>query len=85
MAAKIKSPPLGDTQPEPQALPLDGYSRWRDLRKFVPLSHESVRQRELKGRFPKRVQLGSARCAAWPNRELHRWFSDPMNYRAEGK
>ncbi|MDG0025949.1 AlpA family phage regulatory protein [Trinickia sp. Y13] len=82
MAAKAQS--ISDAQSEPQALPLDGYSRWRDLRKFIPLSHESVRQRELKGHFPKRVQLGSARCVAWPNREVHRWLADPVGYRAEG-
>ncbi|BAN22367.1 putative phage-related DNA-binding protein [Caballeronia insecticola] len=37
--------------------------------------------RELEGRFPKRVHL-SQRCAAWPNREIHRWLADPVNYRA---
>lgn len=63
-------------------IPLDGFSRWRDLSPFVPLSHESIRKRELMGRFPKRVQLGSARCVGWPNRELHKWFSDPVGYRA---
>jgi prophage regulatory protein len=68
--------------PEPLALPLDGYSRWADLTRFVPFSHETVRQRELKGIFPKRVQLGSARCVAWPNREIHRWLADPTGYRA---
>jgi prophage regulatory protein len=73
----------GASPPDPQTLPLDGYSRWSDLRKFIPLSHETVRQRELKGRFPKRVQLGSARCVAWPNREVHTWMADPLNYRAE--
>lgn len=82
MAATDQSAARPDAQSEPQSLPLDGYSRWRDLRKFIPLSHEAVRQRELKGRFPKRVQLGSARCVAWPNREVHRWFADPLGYRS---
>ncbi|WP_175829626.1 helix-turn-helix transcriptional regulator [Burkholderia cepacia] len=67
----------------PQALPLDGYSRWQNLKTFVPLSRESIRLREIAGRFPRRVQLGSQRCIAWPNREIHRWLSDPANYRAE--
>jgi predicted DNA-binding transcriptional regulator AlpA len=65
-------------------IPLDGFSRWRDLSPFVPLCQESIRLRELKGRFPKRVQLGSERCVGWPNRELHRWFADPAGYRSEG-
>lgn len=68
--------------PEPQSLPLDGFTRWADLKHLIPLSHESIRQRELKGRFPKRVQLGSARSVAWPNREIHRWLADPAGYRA---
>lgn len=64
-------------------LPLDGYSRWPDVRRLIPLSRESVRLRELAGRFPKRVQLGSERCVAWPNRELHRYLADPNGYKAE--
>ncbi|MBR8321653.1 AlpA family phage regulatory protein [Burkholderia cenocepacia] len=45
------------------------------------LSRESIRLREIAGRFPRRVQLGSQRCIAWSNREIHRWLSDPANYR----
>ncbi|MFM0049885.1 AlpA family phage regulatory protein [Caballeronia grimmiae] len=83
MAAKTSKIPPADAQPTtPRVLPLDGFTRWSDLKQFVPLSHESIRQRELKGRFPKRVQLGSARCVAWPNREIHRWLADPAGYRA---
>lgn len=68
---------------EPQSLPIDGYTRWADLKRLVPLCHEAVRQREKAGRFPRRVALGSARCVGWPNRELHRWFADPAGYRTE--
>lgn len=63
-------------------LPADGFTRWSELKKFVPFCRETLRQRELEGRFPKR-QLLSKRCAAWSNRELHRWFADPINYRSE--
>ncbi|ARL99628.1 transcriptional regulator [Burkholderia pseudomallei] len=66
----------------PQALPLDGFTRWADLKRLVPFSHETVRRRECAGRFPKRVKLGSSRTVAWPNRELHRWMADPTGYRA---
>ncbi|MBN3734928.1 AlpA family phage regulatory protein [Burkholderia sp. Tr-20390] len=69
--------------PTAQALPLDGYSRWQSLRNFIPLSREAIRLREIAGRFPQRVQLGSQRCIAWPNREIHRWLSDPASYRIE--
>ncbi|MDR6419895.1 putative DNA-binding transcriptional regulator AlpA [Paraburkholderia phenoliruptrix] len=75
--------PAGGAQLGPQSLPLDGFTRWAGLKHIVPLSHEAVRQRELNGRFPRRVKLGSARCVAWPNRELHRWLADPAGYRAE--
>ncbi|RQQ13279.1 AlpA family phage regulatory protein [Burkholderia stagnalis] len=83
MAANIRNaPPVGGAQQGPQSLPFDGFTRWNDLKRFVPLSHESVRKRELAGRFPRRVQLGSARCVAWKNSEVHRWFADPAGYRA---
>lgn len=66
--ANTQTAPSSGANPEPKALPLDGFTRWNELKHIIPLSHESVRQRELKGRFPKRVQLGSARCVAWPMR-----------------
>lgn len=66
----------------PESLPLDGFSRWNDLRPFIPFSRETLRKREIEGRFPRRVHL-TQRCAAWPNRELHRFFADPVGYRAE--
>lgn len=86
MAAKdANTPPTaGVIQPDPESLPLDGLSRWSDLHAFIPFSRETLRKRELEGRFPRRQHL-SSRCAAWSNREIHRWFSDPVNYRAEGK
>ncbi|RQQ47866.1 helix-turn-helix transcriptional regulator [Burkholderia stagnalis] len=67
--------------PVPAGLPLDGFSRWENLRLFIPLSRETVRQRELEGRFPRASRL-TQRCTVWPNREIHRWIADPMNYRA---
>jgi prophage regulatory protein len=84
MATKAASaqPTGGAHLPAPEALPLDGFSRWNDLRAFIPLSRETVRKRELEGRFPRRQHLGSLRSAAWANREIHRWIADPANYRA---
>ncbi|MEM5315553.1 AlpA family phage regulatory protein [Paraburkholderia sp. JHI869] len=68
------------TQP-PSLLP-EGYTRLAELLLIVPMSGEAIRQRELKGRFPKRVQLGSARCVAWKNSEILSWLADPAGYRA---
>ncbi|WP_186147695.1 helix-turn-helix transcriptional regulator [Burkholderia gladioli] len=65
----------------PDGLPLDGFSRWESLRRFIPLSRETVRQRELEGRFPRASRL-TQRCTVWPNREIHRWMADPLNYRS---
>lgn len=65
-----------------EALPLDGFSRWNDLIRFIPFSRETLRKRELEGRFPRRQHL-SQRCAVWSNRAIHSWMADPVNYRAE--
>ncbi|WP_250452729.1 AlpA family phage regulatory protein [Caballeronia sp. ATUFL_M2_KS44] len=66
---------------EPPQIPPVGFTRWDVLKQIVPLSHESVRLREKAGRFPKRVQLGSARCVAWDNQQIHAWLRDPSGYR----
>ncbi|MBN3817188.1 AlpA family phage regulatory protein [Paraburkholderia sp. Se-20369] len=65
----------------PVGLPLDGFSRWGDLQAFIPLSRETVRQRELEGRFPRASRL-TQRCTVWSNREIHRWMADPLSYRS---
>jgi prophage regulatory protein len=82
--AATAQPIGGVSLPIPEALPADGYSRWNNLRELVPFSRETLRKREKEGRFPRRVQLGSARCVAWSNREIHRWIADPVGYRVEG-
>ncbi len=66
----------------PQTLPIDGYTRWRSLKAYLPFCRETLRKLEREGRFPQRIHL-SLRCAAWPNRELHRYFADPIHYRAQ--
>jgi prophage regulatory protein len=65
------------------ALPRDGFSRWINLEPLVGMSRETIRKRELNGQFPRRIYL-TKRCAVWKNQELHRFFADPLNYRAEG-
>jgi len=82
-AKASKQPAAGAHISSSTALPHDGVTRWKELQKLIQCSREWVRLREKEGRFPKRLQL-TARCVAWPNRELCRWFADPVNYRAEG-
>ncbi|WP_333992018.1 helix-turn-helix transcriptional regulator [Burkholderia cepacia] len=65
----------------PATLPLDGLSKWRDLRRSICLSRETVRKREQEGKFPRSIRL-TQRCTVWNNREIHRYLADPLNYRA---
>ncbi|WP_081074911.1 helix-turn-helix transcriptional regulator [Burkholderia stagnalis] len=65
----------------PATLPLDGFSKWADLRPFVRLSRETVRKLEREGRFPPAIRL-TLRCTVFDNRETHRYLADPLNYRA---
>ncbi len=65
-----------------ETLPLDGFSRWHQIARFLPYSRETARLREIEGRFPRRIRL-TQRCSVWPNRELHRFMDDPVHYRAD--
>ncbi|PXW18435.1 helix-turn-helix transcriptional regulator [Paraburkholderia caballeronis] len=75
------TPPNRRAMRAARELPLDGFSRWSDLQRFIPVSRETVRQHELAGRFPRHQKI-TQRCTVWPNREIHRWLADPVNYRA---
>jgi len=66
----------------PAVLPLSGKSRFRQFKQFCPVSRERFRQLSKQGRAPKAERLG-IRCTFYDNRELHRWLSDPVNYRTE--
>lgn len=63
-------------------LPVDGLSRWRQFAQFSPFSREKFRQLVKAGKAPQPVRF-SARCTAYSNKELHRFFADPLNYIAE--
>jgi len=65
-----------------KTLPADGMSRWQQIKPFSPFSREKFRQLVKAGRAPQPVKF-SERCTAYPNRELHKFFADPLNYRAE--
>lgn len=68
--------------PLPETLPADGMSLWSQFAPFAPISKERFRQLAKEGRAPQPIRLG-IRCTMYPNRELHRWLADPVNYRAE--
>ena len=68
--------------PISKTLPVDGLSRWNQMAPFVPFSREKFRQLVIAGKAPQPIKL-SERCTAYPNRELHKFFADPLNYRAE--
>lgn len=63
-------------------LPIDGLSRWSQIKPFSPFAKETFRKLVLAGKAPQPVRF-SKRCTAYSNRELHRFFADPLNYRAE--
>lgn len=67
-----------------QTLPADGMSRWNQIAPFSPFSREKFRQLVMAGKAPPAHRL-SERCTAYQNRELHRFFADPVNYRVAGK
>jgi predicted DNA-binding transcriptional regulator AlpA len=65
----------------PDTLPQVGMSRWQQLRHFIPVSRETWRQLVLAGKAPQPFRP-TERCTMYPNIEVHRWLSDPVNYQA---
>lgn len=65
-----------------KTLPADGFSRWQQIKHFAPISREKFRQMVKAGKAPQPVKF-SARITAYDNRELHRFFADPLNYTAD--
>lgn len=74
MPIKLVAKP-GDT------LPLDGMSRFSQLKKFLPISREKFRQLVRDGKAPQPIRLG-VRCTMWRNSELHQFLADPVGYRS---
>jgi len=70
--------------PPSKTLPVDGMSRWNQIAQFSPFSREKFRQLVNAGKAPPAVRL-SQRCTAYSNRELHKFFADPLNYSAGEK
>jgi hypothetical protein len=68
---------------EPYArLPVDGLSRWGDIKHLIPVSKEKWRQLIRDGYAPPVTRLG-IRCSFQSNCEILRWLSDPLSYRAK--
>lgn len=67
---------------ESKTLPADGMSRWSQIAPFSPFGREKFRQLVIAGKAPQPVKF-SERCTAYPNRELHKFFADPLNYSAD--
>jgi len=67
-----------------KSLPADGMSRWKQIAPFCPFSREKFRQLVRAGKAPQPVKF-SERCSAYQNRELHKFFDDPLNYCADVK
>jgi prophage regulatory protein len=70
-------------EPAKAQLPLDGMSRWNQLAPFSPFCREKFRQLVRAGKAPQPVRF-SERCTCYSNREMHRFFADPLSYQAEG-
>ena len=56
-------------------------SRWNQIAPFSPFSREKFRQLVIAGKAPQPIKF-SERCTAYANRELHKFFADPLNYQA---
>lgn len=69
-----------NTRSPKKSLPLDGFSRWEQLKHFIPVSRETWRKLCKEGRAPQ-PQRWTNRCTVFSNEEIHRWMKDPASYR----
>ena len=63
-------------------LPKTGWSRFESFAHFLPFSRAKFRRKKKKKRAPVPIRLGS-RITFYKNEELHKFFDDPLNYRAD--
>ena len=61
-------------------LPVDGMSRWSQIKPFSPFSRETFRKMVVAGKAPQPIRMGM-RCTFWKNSELHEFFQNPLGYR----
>lgn len=63
-------------------LPQHGFSRWNQISSLVGVSKSQFRSMVLSQKAPQPTQL-STRVTVYSNAELHKWFADPLAYKAE--
>ena len=63
-------------------LPHDGCSRWSQISKFSPVCRETFRRLSIEGKAPKPIRMG-IRCTFYQNKELHKFFANPLTYKSE--
>lgn len=66
----------------PQTLPAIGFSRWEQLKHFIPVSRETWRKLVREGRAPQ-PQRWTERCTVYSNEEVWRWMKDPAAYQVQ--
>lgn len=67
---------------EAETLPKIGMSRFSQFKKFLPLSREKFRQLSKAGKAPQAIRMGS-RLTMYSNEELHRFLTNPLEYKSE--
>ena len=68
--------------PAPETLPYTGKSRWSGIKKYSPVCLGTFSTLSKQGKAPKAERLG-ARCTFYDNEELHKWLSNPVDYKAD--
>jgi prophage regulatory protein len=83
-ASKAKHHNLPHTERPNAQLPLDGLSRWSQIAPFSPFCRERFRQLVKIGKAPQPIRF-SERLTCYSNKELHKFFADPLAYQVEVK
>ncbi|MDH6299751.1 MULTISPECIES: hypothetical protein [Polynucleobacter] len=80
-----KSKSSGETRKEMNAggLPINGKSRWGDIKHMIPVSHEKWAQMAKCGKGPPITRYG-LRCSFQDNDEILAWLNDPNGYKPKG-
>jgi prophage regulatory protein len=79
---RARASSVSTAQAEPAALQRSGLVRFSQIAPFLPFSRETWRKRVKDGRAPQPIRL-TDRCTVWRAEDIHSWFADPLNYRAE--
>ncbi len=61
-------------QAEPMTLPLDGFSRAKQLLPFLPIGESTLWAWVKQSKFPQPIKL-SPTVTAWANKDVHEWLN----------